>query len=59
VFQGWILGVNSFDQFGVELGKTIAGSVLASMNDANTSSGLTLTHPLLDWYLQKRKNNSS
>jgi len=55
--QGWLLGVNSFDQFGVELGKTIAGSVLKSMTDANTSSGLTVTHPLLEWYLQKRKNN--
>jgi glucose-6-phosphate isomerase len=55
--QGWLFGVNSFDQFGVELGKTIAGSVLQSMNDGGTASGLTVTHPLLQWYLAKRKNN--
>jgi glucose-6-phosphate isomerase len=56
--QGWLLGVNSFDQFGVELGKTIAGSVLLSMNNSEPTRKLTVTHPLLEWYLAKRKNNS-
>lgn len=57
--QGWLFGVNSFDQFGVELGKTIASRVLSAMNNAEISSGLTMTHPLLERYLEKRKNNSS
>ncbi|MEY4995593.1 MAG: Glucose-6-phosphate isomerase [Actinomycetota bacterium] len=56
--QGWLLGVNSFDQFGVELGKTIAGSVLLSVNNSEPTRKLTVTHPLLEWYLAKRKNNS-
>lgn len=56
--QGWLLGVNSFDQFGVELGKTIAGSVFASMTNNDSTHGLTMTHPLLEWYLTKRRNNS-
>lgn len=27
VIEGWLLGVNPFDQWGVELGKTLAGSI--------------------------------
>jgi glucose-6-phosphate isomerase len=57
--QGWLFGVNSFDQFGVELGKTIASQVLTSMNKAGASSGLTMTHPLLERFLAQRTNNSS
>ena len=57
--QGWLFGVNSFDQFGVELGKTIASKVLSSMKNAGHASGLTMTHPLLEKYLVKRRNNSS
>jgi glucose-6-phosphate isomerase len=56
--QGWLLGVNSFDQFGVELGKTIAGSVLSLLNDSESSRELTMTHPLLEWYLEKRRGIS-
>lgn len=57
--QGWLLGVNSFDQFGVELGKTIAASVLTAIKDSRSESDLTMTHPLLDWYLEKKKNIST
>lgn len=57
--QGWLFGVNSFDQFGVELGKTIASRVLTSINNAAATNGLTVTHPLLERYLAKRKNNSA
>ena len=57
--QGFLFGVNSFDQFGVELGKTIATSVFDAMNNSKTSSGLTMTHPLLEWYLEKKKTNST
>lgn len=54
--QGWLFGVNSFDQFGVELGKVIAGTVHARMTHSSNSSGLTVTHPLLEWYLNKRNS---
>jgi len=50
--QGCIWGVNSFDQWGVELGKVLAGDVLAHM--ANTSLDTTLDHStrvLVEWFL--------
>lgn len=31
--QGWIWGINSFDQWGVELGKAMAGSILPALRD--------------------------
>lgn len=57
--QGWLMGVNSFDQFGVELGKTIASSVLSAINDTTMESGLSMTHPLLAWYVEKKSNTST
>ncbi|KAL2621066.1 hypothetical protein R1flu_001271 [Riccia fluitans] len=36
--QGWIWGINSFDQWGVELGKSLAGKVRTQMNAARTKS---------------------
>lgn len=59
VIQGWMMGINSFDQFGVELGKKIAHRVTAAINDSNATSGLTMTHPLLEWYVEKRNNKST
>jgi glucose-6-phosphate isomerase len=56
--QGWLLDVNSFDQFGVELGKTMAISTLNSFGDGGNSSEETLTHPLASWYLAQQKNIS-
>ena len=56
--QGWLLEVNSFDQFGVELGKTMAISTLNSFGDGGNSSEETLTHPLASWYLAQQKNIS-
>ena len=46
--QGWLYGVNSFDQFGVELGKRLAG--LIESGDAATAS----TRALLARYRAKR-----
>lgn len=51
--QSVLAGVNAFDQFGVELGKSVASSVVAEMEGASGPS-LSLTHPLLDWYLAQR-----
>ena len=36
--QGWLWGINSFDQFGVELGKELAKSLLSGRVDAFDSS---------------------
>ncbi|CAM6128887.1 unnamed protein product [Calypogeia fissa] len=36
--QGWIWGINSFDQWGVELGKSLAGKVRSQMNAARTKT---------------------
>jgi glucose-6-phosphate isomerase len=34
IFQGLLLNINSFDQWGVELGKKTASNILKSMSDA-------------------------
>jgi glucose-6-phosphate isomerase len=51
VMQGWLAGVNSFDQFGVEAGKVIAAEVAADLRGAPGSpvaGDRTLTHPLVE-----------
>lgn len=52
--QGWLMGVNSFDQFGVELGKEIALDVLRSISLGDEQNNETLTHPLLKWFLENK-----
>jgi glucose-6-phosphate isomerase len=53
--QGWLMGVNSFDQWGVELGKTLAREVLNSLHHAGGVSEFdSSTHELLQWYLDHR-----
>jgi len=57
--QGFVWGINSFDQWGVELGKVLATKVRSIMNDTrtagrrvDTSDGLSLsTTALLNRYL--------
>ncbi len=53
--QGWLMGVNSFDQWGVELGKVLAHNVAAQLESGTLSANKTMTHPLLEWYLRARK----
>ncbi|MSZ96196.1 MAG: glucose-6-phosphate isomerase [Actinobacteria bacterium] len=53
--QGWLMGVNSFDQWGVELGKTMATSASAAIDAGVPDASQTMTHPLMSWYLQQRK----
>ena len=36
--QGMIWGVNSFDQWGVELGKVLGGKVLGALTDINSDA---------------------
>ena len=55
--QGFIWGINSFDQWGVELGKALAGQVRTQMNAARTQSKAVegfnpSTTALLNRYLQ-------
>jgi glucose-6-phosphate isomerase len=52
--QGWMLGINSFDQFGVELGKEMAGVAAESIATGVANSAQTMTHPLMSWYLQQQ-----
>jgi len=53
--QGWMMGVNSFDQWGVELGKTIANEVLHSLHHGGGVSEFdSSTNELLHWFLTHR-----
>jgi glucose-6-phosphate isomerase len=53
--QGWMMGVNSFDQWGVELGKSIAKDVSASVSGAvDDNHWDSSTESLLRWYLDNR-----
>jgi glucose-6-phosphate isomerase len=55
VIQGWLMGINSFDQWGVELGKILAVDAAAAIASGEHHDEQTMTHPLLNWYLQFRK----
>lgn len=45
--QGVIWGINSFDQWGVELGKELAVRILSEMDDAAAPSHDSSTNELL------------
>lgn len=54
--QGVIWGINSFDQWGVELGKELAGAILPELLTTEpVSSHDSSTNGLINWYLQRRK----
>ena len=44
VFEGFIWGINSFDQFGVQLGKTLATGLRSQMAERNQDPGHTPGH---------------
>jgi len=53
--QGAIWGINSFDQWGVELGKQLAGAILPELvTPATVTSHDASTNGLINWYLQRR-----
>jgi glucose-6-phosphate isomerase len=56
--QGWLMGVNSFDQFGVELGKSMATIAAHAIEKGTADSSQTMTHPLMEWFLSRRQNKS-
>jgi len=56
--QGWVWGINSFDQWGVELGKVLAKNVRGYLKDARAGAGDTSgfigpTAKLMAKYLEK------
>ncbi len=57
--QGVIWNVNSFDQWGVELGKQLAGAILAELERGERGEAVRLDHDsstntLIRWYLANR-----
>ncbi len=54
--QGWIWGLNSFDQWGVELGKVLAGRIAAELQTDSEppSSHDSSTNELINWYRRHR-----
>jgi len=53
--QGIIWNINSFDQWGVELGKQLATSILHELNDADTiSTHDSSTNGLINYYKNRR-----
>ena len=55
VIQGWLMGINSFDQWGVELGKILAADAATAIESGVSQDVQTMTHPLLNWYVSIRK----
>ena len=54
--QGWLHDINSFDQFGVELGKILANDFREMILGTRIPTSETMTHPLLKWFAERRKN---
>lgn len=53
--QGVIWGINSFDQWGVELGKELARSIAAELDGSSPATGRDAsTAALIDWYRAHR-----
>jgi glucose-6-phosphate isomerase len=54
VYEGFIWGVNSFDQFGVQLGKTVASDLRSRMADRNRDPNTQFsdTDPISRFYLE-------
>ncbi len=48
-FQGWLWDINSFDQFGVELGKEMATEVRAELDGRPSASSDSSTRMLTEW----------
>ena len=54
--QGKIWGINSFDQWGVELGKQLAAKVLSELDSGTIGKHDSSTTGLMDYCLRHRKN---
>ena len=56
LLQGFIWDINSFDQWGVELGKVLATKVRTSMHDARTKGRVILPTDGLNYSTQRMIN---
>lgn len=57
--QGIIWNINSFDQWGVELGKQLASGILQELNDdVMTDSHDSSTNGLINYYKEQRTKNN-
>ena len=52
--QGCVWGVNSFDQWGVELGKVLAGRIVPELTTDAPTAHDGSTAALIDWYRARR-----
>lgn len=48
--QGWLFGIDSFDQWGVELGKDIASRLLPEIHGGEPGPGTAATRSAIAWY---------
>ncbi len=53
--QGTIWGINSFDQWGVELGKVLAERIIPELQGQGEPSHDSSTNALIDWYREARR----
>ncbi|MCL2388929.1 MAG: glucose-6-phosphate isomerase, partial [Elusimicrobia bacterium] len=53
--QGVLWRVNSFDQWGVELGKVLANAILPELSGALTNSRDSSTNSLIKTYVDNKK----
>ncbi|MCD6184666.1 MAG: glucose-6-phosphate isomerase, partial [Deltaproteobacteria bacterium] len=56
VYEAFIWGINPFDQFGVELGKTMAGDIRNRMVDKNEAKESGKLDPITEFYIEKLFN---
>jgi len=52
--QGVVWNINSFDQWGVELGKQLAGEILPELRGASVSAHDASTSGLVDYFRRRR-----
>ena len=52
--QGWLMKINSFDQFGVELGKVLATSLATTLRENKPDPQRRSIHHLVKWYLENK-----
>jgi glucose-6-phosphate isomerase len=52
--QGVVWGVNSFDQWGVELGKALANRITPELTSTDAPHHDSSTNSLIEWYRSNR-----
>ena len=53
--SGALWGINSFDQWGVELGKVLANRILPEFSDEKAPQHDSSTASLIEWYREHRR----